>query len=474
MAYNVQMATWHGTAAASQPTTGEGVMIAESGRGPAPTHANRSRRGGVRWAMLAAALAAPLAVAGQPAGNPAKGPVGKTTCPAASFTARQLGGTEFRPVAENADVYAGDLLVGLPGASLQTTAGVALTALADLDRSSPLPILEPAVTLNPPTDVDLDFTLERGRVDVANKKASGPAVVRVRFWGQQWVLTLPEPGDRVAVEVCGRWPAGTRFRPTAAKGVNPPTPNAALVLLVIKGGVEVKADGTSFAMKAPPGLGRIEWDSASAARPVPQRLDKLPDWAAADGPHTDEGKKYAAACDKFRAARAANPAAALDTFLRSEDVTERRVALIMLGATDDLDRLGKVLGEAKTLDEWDFGVVVLRHWLGRGPGQDQALFGALQTVRGYTAGQARILMQLLMGFTADDLKQPVTYEVLIDYLLHEKPAVRNLAAWHLARLVPQGKSIPYNPTGTPADAQAVHKEWKKLIPDGQLPPAGKQ
>jgi hypothetical protein len=403
-----------------------------------------------------------------------KGPIAKTTCPAAAFSARQAGSREFRSVAENADVYSGDLLVGLPGASLETKTGVAITSLADYDGRSPLPILESAVMLHPATDADLDFTLDRGRVDVTNKKAQGAAVVRVRFWDQKWQVTLTEPGDRIAVELCGRWPAGARFRPVAAAEVSPPRPNGALLLLVLKGRqVEVKLDGVTFGMKAPPGFALIEWESVAAARPLPQRLEKAPDWASADAARTPDGKKAAEACDRFRKARAQNPAAALDTFLRSEDAVERRVGLITLGATDDLDRLVKTLAEAKNLDEWDFGIVVMRHWLGRRPGQDQELYGMLQAIRGLSPAQARIVLQLLFGFTTDDLKRPETYEVLIEYLLHEKSAVRNLAAWHLVRLVPQGKSIPYNPSGSAADAEAVYKAWKKLIPDGQLPPPQK-
>jgi hypothetical protein len=324
--------------------------------------------------------------------------------------------------------------------------------------------------LHPSTDADLEFTLDRGRVDVTNKKPAGPAVVRVRFWDQKWQVTLSEPGDRVALELCGRWPAGARFRPVTATEVFPPRPNAALYLLVLKGSVEVKVGALTFGMKAPPGQALIEWESVAPARPLPQRVEKLPEWAGAEAAGTSDGKKTAEACDKFRKARAENPSAAIDAFLRSADPVERRLALITLGATDDLDRLGKILGEAKNLDEWDFGIVVLRHWLGRSPGQDQTLYGALQAVCGYTPAQARILLQLLFGFSAEDLRRPETYEVLIDYLLHEKAAVRNLAAWHLVRLVPQGKSIAYNPAGTAVDAQVVHKEWKKLIPDGQLPP----
>lgn len=447
-------------------------MIVASGRGLPPTTHRPSQRGSVRWAALAALLTAPAVTLGQAPATPARGPLAKVTCPAASFLTRQAGGREFRTVAANADVYPGDLLIGLPGATLETKTGVALTTVGDLDAKAPVPILDTAVMLHPTADADAEFTLDRGRVDVTNKKPTGPATVRVRYWDQQWLVVLHDPGDRVALAVSARWPAGTRFRPVAATDVSPPRPHAALIAVVLKGRAEVKIDGVTFGMKAAPGFAMIEWDSASAGKPLPQRLEQSPAWVAAE-PQTDDGKKAAAACDKYRTARAGDLAAALTSFLGSSDPVERRLALATLGATDDVEKLGRVLNGAKTLDEWDFGIVVARHWMGRAPGQDQAMYGALQAIGGLTAGQARIVVQLLLGFTADDLKRPETYEVLIEYLLSERPAVRNLAAWHLVRLVPQGKAIKYNPSGSAADAQVVFKEWKKLIPDGQLPPAAK-
>ena len=129
---------------------------------------------------------------------------------------------------------------------------------------------------------------------------------------------------------------------------------------------------------------------------------------------------------------------------------------------------------ARSLDQWDFGITVLRHWLGRSRGQDQRYYEILRTTRGYTPGQAQTIVQLLFGFSAEDLQQPETYEVLIDYLIHEKPAIRNLASWHLVRLVPQGKSIPHKPNGSLADAQTTYEAWKKLIPRGELPPPPKK
>jgi hypothetical protein len=218
----------------------------------------------------------------------------------------------------------------------------------------------------------------------------------------------------------------------------------------------------------------LQWNSVAGVRPQPLKLEKVPDWADPEAGLSDEGKKWAAAVEKFRAARAADPARAIETFLNSKDVAEQRLALVTLGALDELEALGKSLIAAKTLGEWDFGVIVLRHWLGRARGQDQKYYQALTTLRGYTDAQARVILQLLFGFSPEDLELPETYEVLIDYLVHEKPAIRNLAAWHLVRLVPQGKAIPYKPDGSPADAQRAHAQWKKLVPSGQLPPPTKK
>ena len=75
--------------------------------------------------------------------------------------------------------------------------------------------------------------------------------------------------------------------------------------------------------------------------------------------------------------------------------------------------MGKALAEAKSLEEWDFGITILRHWLGRSRGQDQKLYSTLIELRGYTPQQATTIIQMLYGFSETDLRQPETYEVLI-------------------------------------------------------------
>lgn len=425
-----------------------------------------------RVAWVAAVGVVALAAAQRSAAEqPARVVAAKATSPAATFTARLAGANEFSVLPDRADLFSSDLLVTLPGATLESkNRAASLKSLADYDGKSPLPTLETAFTLREPKDTDLALTLDRGRVDLTNTKADGPAVVRVRFWGQEWKITLDSPGSRVALELCGRWPPGARFKPRAS-GVDAPTPVASLVLLVVKGSAAVSYQGLTLGLKAPPGPALVGWDSVEGTDIQPQKLEKLPDWADPDAALSADGQKAAAAVEKFRQARAANSAAAVRSFLDSTDPIEQRVALVTLGATDQLDALGRALRSAKSAEEWGFGVSVVRHWLGRCPGQDRKLYEFLiSPAQGFAPGHARTILQLLFGFGPDDLRRPETYDVLIEYLNHDQSAIRNLAAWHLIRLVPQGKGIPFKPNGTKQDCEAAYREWRKLVPPGKLPP----
>ncbi len=430
----------------------------------------RSASAGVSLALLVTALAF-----AQPANpQPVRTVVATSTSPAASIANRPPAATVFSVVPEEGDLYTTDLLVCLPGSSFVTRNGAVVgRTLADFDRRAPLPVLETAVTLHRPApEVDLDFTLSRGLIELTNSRGEGSATVRVRFWEQKWTIVLDSPGSRAVLGLWGRWPAGSRFRPLGAKEdpANAPGPVAAVVFLVVAGTVSLDVGGTTLGMKAPPGPAELRWHSLGGMRPRPQKLDKLPDWADLAAELSPEGKKLAAAAEKFRAARATAPALALDSFLSSTDPAESRVALVALGAFDDLERLVRRLASAKTTEERDFAITVLRHWLGRGPGQDQRLYDSLTSRLDLTDAQARTLIELLFGISAEDAAMPETYEVLIDYLGHEKPVVRSVAAWHLVRLVPQGREIAFKPDASEEEVTKTQAAWKKIVPTGQLPP----
>lgn len=405
--------------------------------------------------------------------------VAQSNSPAAAFSARPANGTVFQALPDKAELSSGDVLASLPGATLTSKNGaVTVRTLADFDSRSPLPVLDTGYSLGSPgeKDIDLEVVLDRGRITITNVKPDGAAAVRVRFWDQNWKVVLEAPKTQVTVELSGRWTPGTRFQPTDAKAdpAKVSAPVATALFLVMSGSVSVDRGGVTVAMRAPPGPAELRWNSLTGALPQPQRLDKVPAWADPDAPLSADGQKLAAASERFRNSRATDGAAAFDTYLNSTEPVNQRVALLALGGLDDLDRLEKSLATAKTQEQWDFGVTALRHWLGRARGHDQQLYQALTSRCGYTEGQARIVLQLLLGFTPDDLARPETFEVLIDYLGSPKAAVRSLAAWHLVRLVPQGKSLAFKPNGTETDAKQYQQEWKKIVPPGQLPGAVKK
>ncbi len=382
-------------------------------------------------------------------------------------------GQPWRTVPAKGSVQAGEMLVGLPGAAIETNkAAVRLSLLTDMDKNSPYPVFEAAVILHASPGYDLDFTLDRGRVDVANTKPKGAARVRIRFHDQTWEATLSEPGTRIALELYGRWPKGARFSPKA----DPQNvPAADLLFLVRKGHVDLKHGGRQHALSAPPGPALLHWDNGGEPEEGPQKLDKVPDWAGTDESTSERAQRIKKVLDEFRQEVVASSLpAALDSFVTSEDPNHRATGVILVGATDDLERLGTVLTETKYPDAWDWAVVVVRNWIGRGPGQDQIIYQRMLAKRKMSPAHAQTIMQLLHSFGDTDLAQPELYKMLVKFLDHEVMGIRGLAHWHLVRLVPVGKKFDFNPLDPKEKRDKARDQWKKLIDDmlaaKQLPP----
>jgi uncharacterized protein (TIGR03000 family) len=375
----------------------------------------------------------------------------------------------WQVVGDKAGLKAEDLVLGLPGAVLESKNGAVRMTLRT-DIHSPLPILEPAVVLHDSADYDLDFTLDRGRIDVLNTKKDGPARVRIQAWGATWQATLEAPGAWLAVELVGRCRPGQQYTKTPGpKDV----PSADMLFLVLAGEVVLKHEATQHRLTAPPGPAMIGWNNFVGMDLSPQRMEKLPDWAHL--PTDEEGK---ARVKKLQGIRdrivqelgSKSIGEVLDELVASNDPDERLVGIIYIGATDDLTRMGNLIHESKQRDTWNNVVRVMRHWLGRAPGQDQRFFNGLKSVKSYTEVQAESLIEMLHGFKESEIERPELYEMLINYLVTGRTSMRGLAHWHLIRLVPAGKDIPYDPNAPKEELEKARKEWQKLVPPGKLPP----
>jgi hypothetical protein len=373
-------------------------------------------------------------------------------------------------VDEKDAIYPDILLVALPDATFYSANhNVQVNMIADIGHRGPLPVFESAVRFHHDPKVDLDVTVERGIVAFTNLKAAGAARVRVRVADQTWDLTLREPGSKVGLEIHGRnAPGPPQFIPEEGnrmKVKDPPTME--VYLLVVKGRASLEADNREITLDAPPGPGKLHWDNVAKKIEV-IHLDKLPESIAPKTP--EEVKLYQEICVALRTLRDGPIDNVLEKALESDQPLSHRGAVVLLGALDKLPRLVNVLATSKYAEARDKSIVVLRNWLGRGPGQAEKLYDYLTTDRKLTPPQAKTAIHLLFGFDEDEQRQPDTYEVLIQCLKHSKLAVRELARWHLVRLAPEGKSIEYDAGAAPEQRERAYEQWRALIPAGQLPP----
>jgi hypothetical protein len=383
-----------------------------------------------------------------------------------SVIRREAVGKPWQVVAKDEALHAGDLLIGLPGAALQSTDGkIRLAFRPDLTGREPLPIIETAVVLHESKD-DLELTLDRGRIDITNTAKEGPAHVRLHIRDKAGVITLKSPGSRLGIELFGRWPAGSTFHKEGGSAVGPALH---LIFLVFHGEVDIKTDQYHFAMTAPKGPAMLSWDSVTGTDPSPQFLEQLPEWAREEKIAPEVREKKARRDELIRLMTTKSIPEAIEAFLNSDDPEKRRIAVFAMGATDDLRGLGKALTDSKQLDIWNNAVIAMRHWLGRGPGQDIKLYNGLINEGKYKPIDAEAVIQLLHGFTDADLARRETYETLIDYLRHDRLPIRGLAYWHLYRLVPAGRELGYNPLDEKDKRQAAIAKWQKLVPRGELP-----
>jgi hypothetical protein len=368
-------------------------------------------------------------------------------------------------------VHPGELLLGGGGPVIVSSNKAVQTALiGDMSATSPFPIIETAVVLHPAGEFDMDLTLDRGAITLTNCKEKGSAHVHVRLGAGAGELVLKEPGDKVAVEVFGRWPPGTHFHKDARSDTGPVL---GLAVLAIKGEAELRGKTKQFMMKAPPGPALLVASDLAEEIAAPRHLDQLPDWV--DGKESAREKGVKAILAKFHDQVASGSLSdALDGFVKSEDARERKFAILLMGGLDDLPRIRDTLLSTKHEDVWSDAIVALRHWLGRGPGQDQKLYASLIEQGKYKPREAEIFVELLHGFSAAELARPAAYEALLDYLESDRPGLRALAIWHLVRLVPEGAKIGFNPLGPKEDRERCCKEWAKLLPAGKVPEAVKK
>ncbi|HEX3314191.1 MAG TPA: hypothetical protein VHR72_04825 [Gemmataceae bacterium] len=369
-------------------------------------------------------------------------------------------GKDWKSLSAGAGVPAGQALLALFDADIRSANGaVALRLRSDLGEVGPLPALEAVAHIGENPKADLDVTLDRGVIVFRNMKKEGTATVVLRFagiQGEEFRLTLEEPGTKMGVEAYSHHAPGV-------DAIRADQPTQFVFMLVSEGSALISHGDKTLSLKAPPGPAFLRWDSIVKS-PEIEFLKTLPEWARRTPEETKAHERIGAA---FAAAAASDsPVVAAAKLAKGDDALLRKAGVAALGALDRLDELGKLLDSSKEADVRNEAILVLRHWLGRQPGQIKKLESALAQA-GLSPNQSATVLTLLIGFDQAERARPGTYALLLGELDHPRLAIRSLAAWHLRRLVPAGNSIAYDPAAT--NRQAAVAQWRRLIPAGELP-----
>lgn len=285
--------------------------------------------------------------------------------------------------------------------------------------------------------VDLDISLERGRLQLTGKP-DGIAAVKLRFHEHSWDLRLLTPDTEIGIEVTGRVPPGTGEW----------IPHSRLAIFVMRGEITAKRGEGEERIGARKVL---VWDSVhSEGGPgltVPQ--SEPPAWLTRRPAYPAEVRDALAAFqrrlnDKLAAQGqdlAWMAVAADEAISQSRRPWEQYLAVFVLAA---LDQLGPVI---ETVDHPDnpylrrAAIDALLHFLGRQPGQGAAVSQAL-IERGYAPADREIFLKLVRRIDKPDR---AAIEQLLEWLNHPRLAIRELAFLNLVTLLPTDRLVGYDP-----------------------------
>ncbi|MFL5243243.1 MAG: hypothetical protein ACJ8FY_14150 [Gemmataceae bacterium] len=406
--------------------------------------------------------------------------VGKCFSPQGTLLAREKAGKAWNFVDKLGSVYSRDRLVTIPGERAVVVSknnAARLLLVGNLPEFTSVPVLECAVMLHDKQGVDLDITLETGRVLVTNKKDEGPVKVHVAVGEESWDLVLDSPGSEILVEAWARWPQGMPFQKDPKFAA---TPTNVALFCVLQGSASFKTGSNQYGLTAPPGPAIFVHESDEAREGSPRRLNALPEALDPRNWNKPEMRRARDIAGRLEAEMMKKDIpTALTDLLNAADQTKDKdkvlaqemldQAVFTMGALDELGLLIDTLG-SKVGPQRIAAVSALRQFIGREPRNDFVLYQYLIQNKKYSEIQAEILVGLLHSFGETDLSRPETYDTLIGYLRNERLPIRELALWHLVRVVP-GKKIIFDPAGPPEEREKAVKEWKTLIPNGHLPPA---
>jgi hypothetical protein len=234
-------------------------------------------------------------------------------------------------------------------------------------------------------------------------------------------------------------------------------PELELALLGLKGQAQVKIRYQEFALPSP---SMLTWDNGAGRARGPVRLPRLPDWWSNPIPLKTAMQAPLEGLTNRLVTK--NIDVAIAEAKNFPDPQSRILALRGLGAMENYSSLLDCLVDAKHPEVRAVAIEELRHLLGLSAKNDGRLRAALKK-KNYSDGQSQTILQLLHPLSPEDRANPTICAILVDYLVDDKLAIRELAYNHLFHLYPEGQKIRYDPAGDSESRQRGYEVWKNVV-----------
>ncbi|MFT3881635.1 MAG: hypothetical protein QM703_18475 [Gemmatales bacterium] len=372
---------------------------------------------------------------------------------------------EWKIMKPQSQLTSNELLQALPGytGNIALPNGVRIILLGQFHPNlAANPFGEAVAELHTSTEADADLTLLRGRMVIIGRTAKQvPALVRVRYQGETWELSLPS-GSEVGLQASGQ----------VKPGDGPWAVEKSLEIIASKGKVDVKhVDQTANLSPKQ----RLVWNSGLAEnQPATQsELGELPVWLAKYQTAPKEAVESLVGLRSRTHAKLQKDtrdmnwlSLACDETLEEGKLIDRQAALLELSAIDRMAPIIALQNDPNANGRCKYSHEVVHYWLNQEENRAGQLIDLLKEA-GYSEDEAKLLLTLYRG-----TKQatPATISALLLDMASPRVAIREQAWQVLTAIAPERPNI-FDPIGTEEQrTKAISVISAKLAPKKDVPP----
>ncbi len=328
-----------------------------------------------------------------------------------------------------------------------------------------LTVMGPAVVgvTDPMKDLPMGINLLRGRIilqpaEAAEAAAGAPAPVKLllSIQGATWQLELADPATRCGIEVMPREPRQLEedFATHGWSGN----------LYVWSGTVKLtSAEGQEQTLTAPDSL--VLATDPNNPQAASANSKDLPNWDRRLSTIAQKNARLFA--DEFQADELSAHDALLG-LVDSRVYALSRLAVSCLGLVGDYEMMLEVLDRNEHHESRVAAIHCLRTWVNEDPENRVKLKAAIAAK--FYPEEVDVVYRLIWGYQEQDARSKQTSEQLVDWLEHDRLAVRELA-WYYIKSLTNRKLEVFDARGTPMHINAAVQKIRRILEkDGTLLP----